>query len=123
MKQRAAEKKAEEDCMKVDKAQAIATIATISPPINTINQEANNNNLSNALYAMIIKELIRHSIETYRYTQAEADRYAAAIKEKKQAIERFEQQPLCLDSVEAAEHLAHHGIQPNQLFEENLETP
>jgi hypothetical protein len=31
-KQRVAEKKAAEDCMKVDKAQAIATVVTISPP-------------------------------------------------------------------------------------------
>jgi hypothetical protein len=122
-KQRAAEKKAEEDCMKVDKAQAITTIAMISPPINTINQEANNHNLLNAPYAMTMEELIMNSIETYRYTHAEADLYAAAIEEKKQAIERLKQQVLCLDSTEAAEHLARHGMQPNQLFEENLETP
>jgi hypothetical protein len=31
-KHRAAEKKAEEDCMKVDKTQAIAIIGTICPP-------------------------------------------------------------------------------------------
>ena len=99
--------------MKVDKAQAIATIATISPPINTINQEANNGNLSNALYAMTMEELITHSIETYGYTQVEADLYATAIKEKKQAIERVKQQALCLDSAEAAEHLACHSMQPN----------
>jgi hypothetical protein len=122
-KQRAAEKKAEEDRMKVDKAQASATVVTIYPPIDTINQEANDNNLSNALYAMIMEELITHSIETYGYTQAEADLYAAAIEEKKQAIEMVEQQALCLDSAEAPEHLARHGMQPNQLFEENLETP
>jgi hypothetical protein len=38
-------------------------------------------------------------------------------------IERVKKQALCLDSAEAAEHLARHGVQPNQLFEENLETP
>jgi hypothetical protein len=64
-KQRAAEKKAEEDCMKVDESQAIATIATIYPPIDTINQEVNNNNLLNALYAMTMEELITHSIKIY----------------------------------------------------------
>jgi hypothetical protein len=70
-----------------------------------------------------MEELITHSIKTYGYTQVEADLYAAAIKEKRQAIERVKQQALCLDSVEATEHLARHGMQPNQLFEENLESP
>jgi hypothetical protein len=72
---------------------------------------------------MTMEELIMHSIETYRYTQAEVDLYAAAIEEKKQAIEKVKQQALCLYSAEVAEHLARHGMQPNQLFEENLETP
>jgi hypothetical protein len=72
---------------------------------------------------MTIEELITHSIKTNGYTQAEADLYATAVEEKKLAIERVKQQAFCLDSTKAADHLAHHGMQPNQLFEENLETP
>ncbi len=53
----------------------------------------------------------------------EADLYAADIKEKRQAMDKAEQQALCLDSAEAKEHLARHGMQPNHLFGDELETP
>jgi hypothetical protein len=38
-------------------------------------------------------------------------------------MENVEQQALCLDSKEAKDHLAHHGMQPNHLFEDDLEIP
>ncbi len=38
-------------------------------------------------------------------------------------MEKVEQKALYLDSAEAKEHLARHGMQPNHLFGDNLETP
>ncbi len=68
-----------------------------------------------------MEELTKHGIETYGFSEVEADLYAADVKEKRQAMENTEQQALCLDSAEAKEHLACHGMQPNHLFGDDLE--
>ena len=79
--------------------------------------------MTNSIYTITMGKLITLSKETYGNTEVEADLHAEAINERKQAIENVAQQALCLDSVEAAEHLACHGMQPNHLFGEDLEIP
>jgi hypothetical protein len=114
-----AEKKAEEEHLRAKKAKAATTqdivaVVTISPPADT--DPLLEEDLTNELYAMTVDELTKHRIETYGFSKVEADLYVAYIKKKRQAMEKVEQQALCLDSAEAKEHLAHHGMQPNHLF-------
>jgi hypothetical protein len=96
----------------------IAAALTISPPANT-----DGLNLTNALFAMTLAELIQYGKEELGQTDEEAALYAACIEEHKQEIELVKQQAFLCDSVEAEEHLACHGIHPNHLFQEILETP
>ncbi len=103
-KQEVAEKKAEEECLKAEKAkpattQDIVAIAMIYPPADTANHEGTSTpllekdlNNEHELYAMTIEELTKHGIETYGFSKVEADLYGADIKEKSQAMENVEQQ-------------------------------
>ncbi len=121
-----AEKKAEDECLRAKKAKAVTTqdivaVATISPPADT--DHLLEKYLTNELYAMSMEELTKYGIETYGFSKVEADLYAADIKEKRQAMEKVEQQALCLESAEDKEHLARHGMQPNHLFGDDSETP
>jgi hypothetical protein len=70
-----------------------------------------------------MEELTKQGIATYGFSKVEVDLYAADIKEKRQTMEKVEQQALCLESAEAKEHLARHGMQPNHLFGDDLEIP
>ena len=109
----------EEKCLRAKKAKATTTqdivaIAMISPPADT--DPLLEKDLINELYAMTMEELTKHGIETCGFSKVEENLYAADIKEKMQAMKNVEHQALCLDSAEAKEHLAHHGMQPNHLF-------
>jgi hypothetical protein len=80
-------------------------------------------NLNNALFAMMFADLIVHGKETYGQSDKEVELYATNIAKRKQAIKKIEQQALSLDTKEAEEHLACHGMPPNHLFGMDLETP
>ena len=89
-----AEKKAEDECLRAKKAKAVTTqdivaVATISPPADT--DPLLEKDLINELYAMTMEELIKHGIETYGFSEVEADLYAADIEEKREGIDKVGQ--------------------------------
>jgi hypothetical protein len=124
------EKKAEEESFKSKREktinQAIAVATTISPPTDTNSHGANydsNLDLTNALFAVTLAKLIAYGKETLGQSNKAAELYIAHIEEQNQAIKLVKQQALCLDTMEAEEHLARHGMCPNLLFGMDLETP
>ncbi len=130
-KKRQEEKEAEEEHLKAERETMTAQVitATISPPADMDCHDTNYDlsleevNLNNSLFAMTFAELIVHGKEICGQSGKEAELYAENIEKQKQAIKNIEQQALCLDTKEAEEYLAHHGMRPNYLFETDLDVP
>ena len=64
-------------------------VATISAPSDT--DPLLKKDLTNELNAMTMEELTKHRIETYGFSEVEADLYAADIEEKRERIDKVGQ--------------------------------
>jgi hypothetical protein len=112
------EKKAEEELAKARREETLACTviaAAKSPPEYTPLPK------DSPLFEMTKEELTEYVTGFLGLSGEEADNYVAQVKEQNDSFELLENETIFSDEEEAADHLARHGVQANNLFGNDIQ--
>ena len=73
------------------------------------------------LFEMTKEELTEYVTGFLGLSGEEADNYVAQVKEQNDSFELLENETIFSDEEEAADHLARHGVQANNLFGDDIQ--
>ena len=124
-KKRQADKKADEELAKAQRevtlARSLMIIATAISPPSDIEEEYVPLPKDSPLFEMMTEELTDYATGFLGLSEEDADNYVAQVQEQKESFEFLENEVLLSDDEEAADHLARHGVQANNLFGDDIQ--
>jgi hypothetical protein len=121
---RQADKKADEELAKAQREETLARsvmVATAISPPSDIEEEYVPLPKDSSLFEMTTEELTDYATGFLGLSEEDADNYVAQVQEQKESFEFLENEVRLSDDEEAADQLARHGVQANNLFGDDIQ--
>jgi len=121
---RQADKKADEELVKTQRETTLAhpvMVATAIPPPSDIEEEYVPLPKDSPLFEMSTEELTDYAKDFLGLSEEDADNYVVQVQEQNESFEFLENEVRLSDDEEAADHLARHRVQANNLIGDDIQ--